>query len=111
MFARNHDAPPPSHLWKFQAWRNVAMLLTGFPAALARDQVSTKRHRLFADLMIDARMQLPLALLPLERLLAGRRIVVELESGGLSAAKEASRRAMAAAFAMRVTEPAMLHKT
>jgi hypothetical protein len=81
------DSPPPSHLHNWQEWRGTTFLLPGYPRALVQEQVPTPRHRFFADLMLDAREQLPASLWPLRRLLAGRRIVVELESGGVSVSK------------------------
>jgi hypothetical protein len=87
MFEHFIDSPPPSHLHNWQEWRGAAFLLPGYPPALVQEQVPTPRHRFFADLMFDARELLPASLWPLRRLLAGRRIVVELESGSLSASK------------------------
>ena len=87
MFERNIDPPLPSHLHNWQEWRGTAFLLPGYPPELVQEQVPTPRHRFFADLMLDARELLPASLWPLRRLLAGRRIVVELESGGVSAGK------------------------
>ena len=67
--------------------RGAALLLCGRQQASAQEQVPLLRHSLFIDIVFDAREVVPPTLLPFGRLIAGRRVVVELESGSLSAAK------------------------
>jgi hypothetical protein len=67
--------------------RGAALLLCGQQQAAAQEQVPLLRHSLFIDLVFDAREVVPPTLLPFSRFIAGRRVVVELESATLSAGK------------------------
>jgi hypothetical protein len=63
------------------------VLQTGFPLELVQEQVPQPRHGYFVDMIVDGRERLPVALEPLRRFVEGRRIVIEFESGPISAAK------------------------
>jgi hypothetical protein len=75
------------HLRKWHEARNTGVLQSGFPLELVQEQVPQPRHGYFVDMVFDARERLPVALEPLRRFVEGRRIVVEFESGAISAAK------------------------
>ena len=87
MFARNSQSKLPSPLRNWQEWRGTTFLLPCFPLELVQEQVPQPRHGYFVDIMVDARERLPASLEPLRRFVAGRRIVIELESGQISASK------------------------
>ena len=87
MFARNSHSPPPSPLRNWEEWRGTTFLLPCFPLELVQEQVPQPRHGYFVDIFIDARELLPASLEPLRRFVEGRRIVIELESGQISASK------------------------
>jgi hypothetical protein len=87
MFARNSQSKLPSPLRNWEEWRGTTFLLPCFPLELVQEQVPQPRHGYFVDIMVDARERLPASLEPLRRFVAGRRIVIELESGQISASK------------------------
>jgi hypothetical protein len=87
MFAPNSHSSPPSYLPNWEEWRGSALLLPGYPLELVQEQVPRPRHGYFVDILVDARELLPVALEPLRRFVEGRRIVIELESGQISASK------------------------
>jgi hypothetical protein len=87
MFAPNSQSSPPSYLPNWEEWRGSALLLPGYPLELVQEQVPRPRHGYFVDILVDARELLPVALEPLRRFVEGRRIVIELESGQISASK------------------------
>ena len=87
MFERDIDSLPPSPIRNWEEWRGSGFLQAGFPPALVQEQMPQPRHGYFVDMVIDARERLPAALVPLRRFVEGRRIVIELESGQISASK------------------------
>ena len=87
MFVRNSQSKLPSPLRNWEEWRGTTFLLPCFPLELVQEQVPQPRHGYFVDIMVDARERLPASLEPLRRFVAGRRIVIELESGQISASK------------------------
>ena len=87
MLKRKRYPDNQPHLRKWHEARNTGVLQTGFPLELVQEQVPQPRHGYFVDIMVDARERLPASLEPLRRFVAGRRIVIELESGQISASK------------------------
>jgi hypothetical protein len=87
MLALNRRSPRPSPLRNWEEWRGTTFLLPGYPLELVQEQVPRPRHGYFEDILVDARELLPVALEPLRRFVEGRRIVIELESGQISASK------------------------
>jgi hypothetical protein len=87
MLALNRRSPRPSPLRNWEEWRGTTFLLPGYPLELVQEQVPRPRHGYFVDILVDARELLPVALEPLRRFVEGRRIVIELESGQISASK------------------------
>jgi hypothetical protein len=87
MLALNRRSPRPSPLRNWEEWRGTTFLLPGYPLELVQEQVPRPRHGYFVDILVDARELLPVALEPLIRFVEGRRIVIELESGQISASK------------------------
>ena len=87
MLKRKRYPDNQPHLRKWHEARNTGVLQTGFPLELVQEQVPQPRHGYFVDMIVDGRERLPVALEPLRRFIEGRRIVIEFESGPISAAK------------------------
>ena len=87
MLKRKRYPDNQPHLRKWHEARNTGVLQTGFPLELVQEQVPQPRHGYFVDMIVDGRERLPVALEPLRRFVEGRRIVIEFESGPISAAK------------------------